>query len=67
MVTTKQKVLDDLIGTSEAARILGVTITTVQRWFDAGNLRGAVRADGQRQVSRSDAERLAKERPRRPK
>jgi predicted site-specific integrase-resolvase len=62
MVTTKQKVLDDLIGTSAAARVLGCTVTTVQKWFDSGNLRGALTADGRRLVSKSDAIRVAAER-----
>ncbi len=62
VVTRRQRVMEDMIGTVEASRILGVSVKTVQWWFDAGNLKGAVRADGRRLISRSHAEQLAMER-----
>jgi predicted site-specific integrase-resolvase len=58
----RKRVLEDLIGASQAARIMGVSLKTAQWWFDVGKVEGAVRADGKRLFSKSDAERVAEER-----
>jgi excisionase family DNA binding protein len=51
------------VGTVLAARQLGVTTVTVQRWSDAKRLR-SVRYGGRRLLFRADVEALAAERER---
>lgn len=47
--------LHDLIGPSEAARILGVSERTITRWANTGRLTVAVkRPSGQRRFARED-------------
>lgn len=43
----------DLIRCTHAARLLGVSVSTVHRWIDSGRLRGW-RVGGTRRVSRAD-------------
>lgn len=53
--------LKELIGTNEAARLLGVTRATINRWANSGTLTpaGELGARGIRVFDRSEVERLA--------
>lgn len=54
-----------LIGTAEAAHLLGVSRSTITRWADTGYLPNAARLDGRTgayMFERADVERLAQER-----
>lgn len=55
----------DLIDTKEAAHLLGVTVRTVARYVDAGDLEPVVKVDGLRGARffyRRDVQRLATQR-----
>lgn len=57
----------DLIPTAEAAEIVGVSVTTVNRWADSGRLRTAAQAPGPRGArlfARPDVLAMAEERRR---
>ena len=48
----------DLILSSEAARILGISVQSVRVWANAGRLRATKTAGGVRLFSRSEVEQL---------
>jgi excisionase family DNA binding protein len=48
----------DLILTSEAARLLGISAQSVRQWERTGRLRAAKTAGGVRLFSRSDVEQM---------
>lgn len=52
---------DELLATSEAARLLRVSETTVRRWMDNGKLPVVRTASGWRLARRMDVEELARE------
>lgn len=49
---------DDLLPIGEAARLLGVAVSTVRRWDASGDLKSVRTPGNQRRFRRSDVERL---------
>ncbi len=50
--------MDEWIRPGEAARLLGVSLTTISRYVDAGQLQAQRLPSGQRRILRASVERL---------
>lgn len=58
-VHTEQQIADRYVGTKDAAAILGVSVSTVQKMVSSGNLRAWRTAGGHRRIALADLRGLA--------